>query len=259
MPYEYFQGTPGAAAQRLRRQVDALSDCRGPHVFDAEDVRLVLEYLEANERARLAEAGGVQPAMRTVKKTEAAVRASASSSTPEGPRRVRQRQALKPELADETDDPTLAALKGMFSEVLRLRSPARLGDRALVDVSVADGGEGVPPERLPHLFRRHTGAREGGGSGLGLVICKGLVEAHGGRIREHPTRIDDRTPERAATPSAAGAPAARAGTATPKIDLEVPDGDSTSRATSPARTRPRCSHPAGRVGGGWEGIARDQS
>ena len=55
MPYEYFQGTPGAAAQRLRRQVDALSDCRGPHVFDAEDVRLVLEYLEANERARLAE------------------------------------------------------------------------------------------------------------------------------------------------------------------------------------------------------------
>jgi len=55
MPYEYFQGTPGAAAQRLRRQVDALSDCRGPHVFDAEDVRLVIEYLEANERARLAE------------------------------------------------------------------------------------------------------------------------------------------------------------------------------------------------------------
>ena len=50
-------GTPGAAAQRLRRQVDALSDCRGPHVFDAEDVRLVIEYLEANERtgARLAE------------------------------------------------------------------------------------------------------------------------------------------------------------------------------------------------------------
>ena len=30
MPYEYFQGTPGAAAERLRRQVDALSDCRGP-------------------------------------------------------------------------------------------------------------------------------------------------------------------------------------------------------------------------------------
>ena len=55
MPYEYFRGTPGAAAQRLRRQVDALSDCRGPYIFDAEDVRLVIEYLEADERARLAE------------------------------------------------------------------------------------------------------------------------------------------------------------------------------------------------------------
>ena len=65
MPYEYFQGTPGAAAQRLRRQLDALSDCRGPHVFDAEDVRLVLEYLEANERARLAEHEALQPAVRT--------------------------------------------------------------------------------------------------------------------------------------------------------------------------------------------------
>ena len=55
MAYEYFRGTPGAAAQRLRRQVDALSDWREPHVFNAEDVRLVIEYLEANERFRLAE------------------------------------------------------------------------------------------------------------------------------------------------------------------------------------------------------------
>ena len=65
MPCEYFQGTPGAAAQRLRRQLDALSDCRGPHVFDAEDVCLVLEYLEANERARLAEHEAYKPAVRT--------------------------------------------------------------------------------------------------------------------------------------------------------------------------------------------------
>lgn len=54
-----------------------------------------------------------------------------------------------------------------------------------VEVCVTDAGEGVAPERLPHLFRRHAGAvpHERGGSGLGLVICKGLVEAHGGRIR----------------------------------------------------------------------------
>ena len=67
-------------------------------------------------------------------------------------------------------------------------SPIRVAarrDGEEVEISVADAGEGVPPERLPHLFRRHAGidGREGGGSGLGLVICKGLVEAHGGRIR----------------------------------------------------------------------------
>ena len=62
-----------------------------------------------------------------------------------------------------------------------LVSAAREG--AEVAVSVTDGGEGIPPERLPHLFRRHAGADGRGGSGLGLVICRGLVEAHGGRIR----------------------------------------------------------------------------
>ena len=67
-------------------------------------------------------------------------------------------------------------------------SPIRVAavrDGAHVAVSVDDRGEGVPPERLPHLFRRHAGndARDGGGTGLGLVICRGLVEAHGGRIR----------------------------------------------------------------------------
>ncbi len=60
---------------------------------------------------------------------------------------------------------------------------AAVRDGARVAVSVADEGEGVAPERLPHLFRRHGGARADGGTGLGLVICKGLVEAHGGRIR----------------------------------------------------------------------------
>ena len=60
-------------------------------------------------------------------------------------------------------------------------------DGVHVAFSVSDEGKGIAPELLPQLFRKYTGA--GGGArtaadtGLGLVICKGLVEAHGGRIR----------------------------------------------------------------------------
>ena len=53
-------------------------------------------------------------------------------------------------------------------------------------ISVADDGVGVSPERLPYLFRRFFSAEEGRsggiGAGLRLAVCKGIVEAHGGRI-----------------------------------------------------------------------------
>ena len=68
-------------------------------------------------------------------------------------------------------------------------SPIRLGaaqDGTHVAVTVTDQGTGIPPERLPHLFRkfsRHdSDDPETAGAGLGLAICKGIVEAHGGRI-----------------------------------------------------------------------------
>ena len=58
-------------------------------------------------------------------------------------------------------------------------------ENAHVAGSVSDDGSGVAPERLPHLFSKHTGAGPGAtaGHGLGLAISNGLVEAHGGRIR----------------------------------------------------------------------------
>ena len=57
---------------------------------------------------------------------------------------------------------------------------------AYVEVSVSDQGRGIPAEDLPLLFRkffRREYTESGGDIGLGLAICKGIVEAHGGRIR----------------------------------------------------------------------------
>ncbi|MBP1777365.1 MAG: putative Histidine kinase, partial [candidate division NC10 bacterium] len=72
-------------------------------------------------------------------------------------------------------------------------SPAPLRPRAsapprYVEVSVADTGEGIPPEELGAIFDKfHQVRRENRykaqGTGLGLSIAKSLIELHGGRIR----------------------------------------------------------------------------
>ena len=110
------------------------------------------------------------------------------------------RHALRIDLPEEL--PPVMADRGRLVQVLNnlfsnaaehspesfpIRIAAAL-DGVHVVVSVTDGGPGLPPDLLPHLFRKHAGAaggaREPGvrGHGLGLAICRGLVEAHGGRI-----------------------------------------------------------------------------
>ena len=65
-----------------------------------------------------------------------------------------------------------------------IRVSAALGEFQ-VAVSVSDDGQGIPADSLPHLFRkffRVAAEEQGGDTGLGLAVCKGIVEAHGGRI-----------------------------------------------------------------------------
>jgi PAS domain S-box-containing protein len=49
-------------------------------------------------------------------------------------------------------------------------------------VSVRDQGEGIAPDVASRVFRRFWRGKRRGGTGLGLYIVKGLVEAHGGTI-----------------------------------------------------------------------------
>jgi signal transduction histidine kinase len=62
-------------------------------------------------------------------------------------------------------------------------SAASVGNE--VQIAVRDTGSGIPAEQLPRVFERYYTRRRGAskrGSGLGLSIARGIVEAHGGRI-----------------------------------------------------------------------------
>jgi C4-dicarboxylate-specific signal transduction histidine kinase len=62
-----------------------------------------------------------------------------------------------------------------------LRVATRQADSGGVLVAVQDSGPGVSPESLEHLFDAFY-TNKPGGLGLGLSICRSIVEAHGGRL-----------------------------------------------------------------------------
>ncbi len=110
-----------------------------------------------------------------------------------------RRIQLDVDLADDLPDLLLDAnrvaqvLTNLLSNAIKFSPPEgriELGarcERATVRVWVRDYGEGIAAEDVPKLFRKFSqidsgSTRKVGGTGLGLVICKGIVEQHGGTI-----------------------------------------------------------------------------
>jgi PAS domain S-box-containing protein len=61
------------------------------------------------------------------------------------------------------------------------------GDEKVIQIRVADTGNGIPSEDIPHLFQKfyrvdNSSTRTIGGTGLGLFICRKIVEMYSGRI-----------------------------------------------------------------------------
>ncbi|MFJ5262875.1 ATP-binding protein [Streptomyces sp. NPDC088387] len=66
-------------------------------------------------------------------------------------------------------------------DVTPAESP-REGEEAGTSVTVSDEGTGIPEESMNRVFTRFWRGSKRGGTGLGLYIVKGIVEAHGGTI-----------------------------------------------------------------------------
>lgn len=95
---------------------------------------------------------------------------------------------LRPLHADR--ERLVQVLSNLLGNALKFTAPGgRISVRALnaessVQISVEDSGSGIPVADLPHIFDRYWRPDRASrtGAGLGLAICKGIVDAHGGRI-----------------------------------------------------------------------------
>ena len=110
-----------------------------------------------------------------------------------------RRIKLEVSLADDLPDAMLDAhritqvVTNLLSNAIKFSPPGEsvsveaTAEEGVLRVSVRDHGDGIAPQDLPKLFKKFQqidsgSTRKVGGTGLGLVICKGIVEQHGGRI-----------------------------------------------------------------------------
>jgi signal transduction histidine kinase/ABC-type branched-subunit amino acid transport system ATPase component len=130
---------------------------------------------------------------------ELVLRASVACAAPGGPERVDVAVAddLGPVWADH--DRLEQVFVNLLENALRHSppgTPVRVtagpapapgpGGR-VVEVRVADEGQGVDPELAQNLFEPHVAASADGGTGLGLPIARGIARAHGGSLALEPT------------------------------------------------------------------------
>ena len=90
--------------------------------------------------------------------------------------------------ADFDYDRMLQVLTNLLSNAIKFSQPGSqveltvAASAAGARISVADHGRGIPAAFRERVFSRFAHQGSGAGSGLGLSICKGIVEEHGGRI-----------------------------------------------------------------------------
>ncbi len=102
-------------------------------------------------------------------------------------------KVVKPLYYVEVDpDRIREAITNLFDNAVKYTSEGKVsigltGNDQVVQTYVRDTGPGIPPDDIPHLFQKfyrvdNSATRTIGGTGLGLFICRKIVELYKGRI-----------------------------------------------------------------------------
>jgi two-component system, NtrC family, sensor kinase len=79
----------------------------------------------------------------------------------------------------------LNAADAIGSEGGNIRVTTRRGPASSIELLVEDNGQGISPEDLPRIFEPFFTTKGNHGTGLGLAVSWGIVEAHGGSLEVH--------------------------------------------------------------------------
>lgn len=179
----------------IRGQVEAIGD--GVYPADAAHLAPILEATQALDRLAedlrtlvLTDAGSLA-LNKEPTDMAALVGETLSSFKPQADSaRLALESDLAPDLPPVEVDP--ARIRGVIANLLSnaiRHTPAggtvrvglsRRGN--LIVATVADTGEGIPPELLPYVFERFVKGAGSTGSGLGLAIAHDIAAAHGGKL-----------------------------------------------------------------------------